>query len=127
MTTAIDALAGALYGFLARAPQVRVSIPHRDSVRLRPMREDDLEILHFRQEWSNTLMMFSAPDMIAGQGFTKGYTTVLTHGNRSHLFCNGHHAYSADADCGNLLDDLRDMAAADVGAAPARYEGYQSA
>lgn len=135
MRTAIDSLAAAIYSLLAGAPSISLERTPiraidggtRPDIRTRPMREEDLEVHHFSQTWSNTACIFSAPDVLAGQAFTRAYTTVLSQGGRSHVFCDGRPAYAVDTDCANLLDDLSEGALAAMDSAPTRYAGYEAA
>lgn len=124
MANVVEALAAAVYGHLATARMIQVGEHRNGSPRMREIRQDDLNVMHFMQEWSNTLCAFSAPDLIAGQGFTRAYTTIITHGDRSYIYCDGAFVYAADRNCDSLLADLKEGGIADIGGAEGRYRGF---
>lgn len=127
MTSAVDTLASSLYRFLSSRPDIIVSGANGRPDRRRPVLERDLDIHHFSQTWSNTATMFSAEGTLSGQAFTRSYTTVITHEGRAHVFCDGMPAYVVEADCGNLIDDMREGALVDMGTAAIRYDGFAMA
>lgn len=132
MRTSVDALAAAVYGYLAT---VEPTVGHRparregDAPRVFSVdvHERDLAVDHFQQEWSNTAVMFSGSGVVAGQAFTKAYTTVIAHRGRLHVFCDGRPAYFCDEGGDNVVDDLRDRGMATVENALVRYDGCTAA
>lgn len=89
--------------------------------------ERDMQIDHFDQMWSNTLRMFNRPGEIAGQGFTRAYSTVISHEGRAYVHCDGRLAYSCASACDRLNEDRRDRMLADIDDAQGRYSGCKAA
>jgi hypothetical protein len=66
--------------------------------------ESDLEVYHFLQTWSDTSLGFGG---IAGQAFTKAYTTVVVHGRNACVYFDGRFAYRVVVDAATpFLTDL---------------------
>ena len=133
MKSALDSLAAAIHGFLSTAPRVpatsrNVDIPRRGTPpATRPLTESDLGIDQFIQIWSNTAVMFDRSNMLSGQAFTSAHTTVITHGGRSVIYCDGARAYSVDSSCDAFVEDLATRTIANVETAQERYSGWASA
>lgn len=111
--SALDSLASALHGFLAR-----VQAPGKG---MKCLTERDVDVIHFRQKWPDAACMMTIATGTACQIGMEAWTTVLVVGDDHHVHCDGRPAYLVTRPNGMFDRDLSGRCLVDRKSAVERY------
>jgi len=113
--SAIDAMAAAVHGVMARSQ----CAPRNPAVR--SLLEQDLDVIHFRQTWPTAACMLSPPSNSPCATPMAAWTTIVIAGDGHHVHCDGRLAYVVCRPTDAYLRDLGARALVDRVAAVTRY------
>jgi len=113
--SAIDAMAAAVHGVMARSQ----CAPRNPAVR--SLLEQDLDVIHFRQTWPTAACMLSPPSNSPCAIPMAAWTTIVIAGDEHHVHCDGRLAYVLCRPNDAYLHDLATRALVDRVAAVTRY------